>query len=289
MPLSQTQILSNSEISVFKNWILETAIQFLLFGIHATLSVVVLCLSMTESFITILFNGFNLSDLGNIVPSPTKSIASLHILTRFNYAMSDIIVVWRAWVLFPRYTIVKVVLSVCLVGSFAGAFFDGGTAARGFLNNVNYQGTTTEVIILIVPLLFTNLVATVLIGYKTWCHRRDIQNILENTGSSSKVQKILLLLVESAVLYFAIWFGYFLAEYNVTGLELSFEVCPVVMGEIAAIYPLLVILVVARENAKPDSLENTSLSQSIRFASVEAASSHTQGSVAESQVELPID
>ncbi|THU99986.1 hypothetical protein K435DRAFT_935939 [Dendrothele bispora CBS 962.96] len=233
----------------------------------------------TESIIIqIPLNGINLSDLGKIVPSLTKTI----------YAISDIIVVWRAWVLFPRYTIVKVVLSVCLVGSFAGAFLDGGIAARGFLNNIDYQGNNTDIIILTVPLLFTNLVATVLIGYKTWCHRRDIQNNLGNAGSSSRVQKILLLLMESGVLYLTIWFGYALAKYNVTGPELAFQVCSTVMGEIAALYPLLIILVVARENAKPDNLGDMSLSQSMRFASVEVASFHMQGSVVESQVELPM-
>ncbi|THU76602.1 hypothetical protein K435DRAFT_704503 [Dendrothele bispora CBS 962.96] len=59
--------------------------------------------------------------------------------------------------------------------------------------------------ILTIPLIFTNLVATVLIGYKTWCHHRNIQNNLGNAGSSSKVQKILLLLMESGIIYLILW------------------------------------------------------------------------------------
>ena len=45
-----------------------------------------------------------------------------------------------------------------------------------------------------------------------------------------------------------------------------------------AIYPVLVILVAALENAKPDSVNDMSLSQSIRFASAPAQHSGSQKS-----------
>ncbi|THV04393.1 hypothetical protein K435DRAFT_850852 [Dendrothele bispora CBS 962.96] len=57
------------------------------------------------------------------------------------------------------------------------------------------------------------------------------------------------------------------------------------MPEIVALYPLLIILVVAHENAKPENANDMSLSQSIRFASVQAASSEAQNSVEESRAD----
>ncbi|THV01175.1 hypothetical protein K435DRAFT_854030 [Dendrothele bispora CBS 962.96] len=195
MSLPQTQLLSHTGLSVLRGWILETASQFLLFGIHVTLSVVVLCLSTrkgvfmskarvglalftimmllisllaailnTESIIVQIPHGF---DLKQIIPSRAKTM-SLNLLVGLNCAISDVVVVWRAWVLFPRSRIVKIALSVCLVSSFAGAFLEGGIAAKGFKNNLNLQSRSTETMILTIPLIFTNLVATVLIGYKTW-------------------------------------------------------------------------------------------------------------------------
>ncbi|THV04398.1 hypothetical protein K435DRAFT_790965 [Dendrothele bispora CBS 962.96] len=155
----------------------------------------------------------------------------------------------------------------------AGAFLDGGLVARGLMGDIAYSGRSIDTIILTVPLLLTNLVTTALIGYKIWCHRRDIQHNLGATNrSSSKVQKILLLLVECGVFYLGIWVWNKAAIVNT-------------MPEIVALYPLLIILVVTHENAKPENANDMSLSQSIRFASVQAASSEAQNSVEESRAD----
>ncbi|THV01176.1 hypothetical protein K435DRAFT_854031 [Dendrothele bispora CBS 962.96] len=176
MSLPQTQLLSHSGLSILRGWILETASQFLLFGIHVTLSVVVLCLAMrkgvfkskarvglalftivmillsllaailnTESIIVQIPHGF---DLGQIIPLRAMAM-SLNLIVGLNFAISDVVVVWRAWVLFPGSRIVKIALSVCLVGSFAGVVLEGDIAAKGFKNNLNLQ-------------------SSILIGYKTW-------------------------------------------------------------------------------------------------------------------------
>ncbi|THU75417.1 hypothetical protein K435DRAFT_814352 [Dendrothele bispora CBS 962.96] len=111
------------------------------------------------------------------------------------------------------------------------------------------------------PFIITNAVATGTIGWKAWCHHKDIKQNLDLSGNSiSRVQKVLLLLVESGVVYCALW----------------------------ALYPILIILIAALENSKDDPGFNgnldskgngLTLSQSIRFASVaETLDEHVSGS-----------
>ncbi|THU80631.1 hypothetical protein K435DRAFT_695276, partial [Dendrothele bispora CBS 962.96] len=116
------------------------------------------------------------------------------------YVIGDIIVVWRAWVLFPERLAVKVTLSICLLGSF-------GMNLLIIMTVFFYQITVgTSNIILTIPLIFTNFTATILIAFKAWHHFQSIQRNLGSTNrSSSKVLKILFLLIESGLLYLAFW------------------------------------------------------------------------------------
>ncbi|THU78316.1 hypothetical protein K435DRAFT_876759 [Dendrothele bispora CBS 962.96] len=313
MSLSQTQQsypLSDSDLFVLKQWMFQTAIDYVLLGVHATLSIAVLYLSVASgaslsnakiatAFLAIMMlfvslsviiinteflilqiamSGFNPPHLAKTISLETKLDITPNILIRLNYAIGDIIVVWRAWVLFPQSPAVKTGLSICLIGSFVGAFVDAGLIAKRLMIDLSDLGKATDALILVVPLCFTNFIATVLIGYKAWCHRQDIQNNLELTHRPlSKVQKILKLLVESSILYLAIWIGYGVAQLSDSGIELASQIYATIMPEITAVYPLFVILVVARENAKPDNVNNMSLSQSIRFASAQTARSEAEG------------
>ncbi|THU93583.1 hypothetical protein K435DRAFT_861358 [Dendrothele bispora CBS 962.96] len=308
MPLTQTQTslpLSNSDLLVLKNWVFETALGFLLFGVHVTLSIVVLCVFVAQdsrlpksrlalSLVTIMMlafslsslvmniefaitqiplNGYNPPDIGGTISLTNRLEISGSFMERLNYVLGDVVVVWRAWVLFPRRLPVKVTLSICLLGSFVGAFLEFGLISKGVLEKIGGTGTKTDFMILTIPLIFTNFTATALIGFQAWHHFQSVRGNLGSTnGSRNKVLKILLLLIESGSLYLAFWLGYLILGSKQSKATAS-ETYAAMMLELVAIYPILIILAVAHENNKPESVHNMSLSQSIRFASVRASKS----------------
>ncbi|THU85737.1 hypothetical protein K435DRAFT_805680 [Dendrothele bispora CBS 962.96] len=175
MSLPQTQSslpLSDSDILVLKEWVFETALGFLLLGIQTTLSIAVLCtfvLDKTADQNTeIPANGFNPPDLGRIILLDTRLTIGENFMARLNFIMGDIIVVWRAWVLFPQ-RFAKIALSICLIGSFVGIFLDIGLLVKRVIKNPeDVRGEEENAIMVAVPLILTNFTATTLIGFKAW-------------------------------------------------------------------------------------------------------------------------
>ncbi|THU96300.1 hypothetical protein K435DRAFT_797447 [Dendrothele bispora CBS 962.96] len=233
-----------------------------------------LVLRTEDMMIQIPSMGYNpLPDLGKNL---TGLEIGLNLMNRVTYVIGDIVVVWRAWVLFPQRLPAKIALSICLMGSFVGVFWDTGLLIKRVMKSpYDIPGGEKNVILLAVPLIFTNFTATTLIGFKAWHHFQNIQNNLGSTnGSPIKVLKILLLLIESGLLYLAFWVIASIG-YIVVGLKgttgMAAEIYLTIMLELVAIYPVLIILAVAYESNKPENLNDMSLSQSIRFASVQAS------------------
>ncbi|THU86119.1 hypothetical protein K435DRAFT_868580 [Dendrothele bispora CBS 962.96] len=321
LPLSDIDILS------VKQWVSEIAPMSLLLGVQMTLSIMLLCIFVAQdiplskaklalSLVTItmflaslsslVMNvkfiiiqiplvGYNPPDLGEVISLITKLEIGVDSLNRLNYLMGDIIVVWRAWVLFPQKLPAKMALSICLMGSFVGVFMDLGLHVKDSMEDV-YETNREEMeaIILTVPLILTNFTATTLIGSKAWYHFQNIRDNLGSTnGSSSKALKILLLLIESGLLYLGFWIGYLvLGLTQDSDSSIAQKVYLVgIMPELVAIYPVLVILAVAHESNKPENVNNMSLSQSIRFASAQASKSDSEvrESEGESQLAFPPD
>ncbi|THU78027.1 hypothetical protein K435DRAFT_811918 [Dendrothele bispora CBS 962.96] len=133
------------------------ALSFLLLGVQVTLSIVVLCIPL---------NGHNPIDIGSNISLTNWLDIGGNLMERLNYVMGDVVVVWKAWVLFPQRLAVKVTLSISLLGSFVGAFLELGLLAKEVSENFSYTGNKTMT--LTVPLIFTNFTATALIGFKAW-------------------------------------------------------------------------------------------------------------------------
>ncbi|THU87607.1 hypothetical protein K435DRAFT_804179 [Dendrothele bispora CBS 962.96] len=197
--------------------------------------------------------------------------AGLGFVVRLNFLLSDKIVVWRTWVLFPFNTLVKSTLVFCMVV----ATDSGGAATQNLLMSL--------------PLLITNALATALVGYKAWSHRKDIKQNLRSTATMSKALKTLWLLIESGLM------AYIIMEADPNSGDaygsspaLTFaNITPV----LAALSPFIVTLVAALEGTKEpgNNGDNGSLSQSIRSASENAAASATNVSMTRSGGVLEID
>ncbi|KAF5348971.1 hypothetical protein D9758_014213 [Tetrapyrgos nigripes] len=207
--MSQTQQLSyplsSSDIYAIKEWILELAIQWLLYGADATLllsascillsqqkhhsmsqrtllALVVLMLILSSASIALnsVFVLIQIPSLGNDVDLINSEgftvrllqvVAASGIVDRVNYVTGDGIVVWRAWAMYPRNFLVKVILIICMIASVVGTFLDAGIGAARVLGSSDFSdilGKKTSALMMCLPLLGTNIIATVCIGYKAW-------------------------------------------------------------------------------------------------------------------------
>ncbi|KAJ7494302.1 hypothetical protein B0H11DRAFT_1910903 [Mycena galericulata] len=144
-------------------------------------------------------------------------------LRRFTYFLSDVIVVWRAWVIWQNNRLVHAGLAICIlatgVTSLTLAVFNTKSqfeGARYTRNTQNFLGTF--------GLLFTNAVCTLLISWKLWYYRRNIKKYINRPGGdSTKVESILILLMETGGLYCVFWILLMIGDYGYYGPDFGFE------------------------------------------------------------------
>lgn len=106
------------------------------------------------------------------------------------FVLGDCIVAWRAWILWDRNITVRVLLCVCLLGSFGNYFLEFFHREPGERIDVKFtfivaavvDGTLTvigevrgqrersgvQTLVLTFPLFFTNIVSTSLVALKAW-------------------------------------------------------------------------------------------------------------------------
>ncbi|KAF5336787.1 hypothetical protein D9758_017708 [Tetrapyrgos nigripes] len=314
--------LSNSDLATLKEWIFQIAIEWLIHGVNVTLALTVFCailsqqkypsrpqlvllavvvfmliIATTYATLNVLFvlvqiplNGYNVDNVAHVIQQVTDIDIALNMVERLNYVIGDGIVLWRAWILFPRDLVVKGVLLICFMGSLGGALADGGLVAVRFLHNPADPGKKRDTLVMALPLLITNMAATGLIAYKAWLHGRDIRKTLKDCGNQvSRAQKILMLLVESGMIYCGIWITYIIINFSTEASSTAFTIISSALPALAigTLYPILIILIVALEKSREAirSRNDMSLSQSIRFASVETAASQPDSQV-ERQTEV---
>ncbi|THU87604.1 hypothetical protein K435DRAFT_867129 [Dendrothele bispora CBS 962.96] len=220
--------------------------------------------------------------------------AGMGFVVRLNFLLSDGIVVWRTWVLFPFDKLVKFTLVFCMLVASVCTCVDGAiTASRtafDILHSVG--GPATRNLLMSLPLLFTNVLATGLIGYKAWSHRKAVkQNLLSTKTTMSKALKTLWLMIESGLVYCIIWMAYIIVIETGPNSNDALATAPAsifisIIPLLAALFPALVILVTALEDNKESSNRSRILSQSIQFASRNTATSATGISTARSNIFL---
>ncbi|THU83197.1 hypothetical protein K435DRAFT_871546 [Dendrothele bispora CBS 962.96] len=152
-----------------------------------------------------------------------------------------------------------------MAGSLVGGSVDGGLATAQILKDWDSSTPQINNLIMNLPLLFTNMIATLLVGHKTWYHYQDVKKNLSNSGTSSrKVQKVLLLLVESGSMYCIFWIVNIIISFKYDETTAIYQCWVAAVPGLSALYPVLIIVIAAAENAKSAAIDEMSLSQSIR-------------------------
>ncbi|ETW83624.1 hypothetical protein HETIRDRAFT_241657, partial [Heterobasidion irregulare TC 32-1] len=117
--------------------------------------------------------------------------------------LSDAIVVWRAWALWSGNRIITIGL-ICLLAVTASTllsiFFTDvihGSRVGGIVQRTSW-----------LTAFMTNVVVTSLVAYKAWKHRQFIKSQFGSGSKRTNTEKILILLIESGVLYCLVWVSF---------------------------------------------------------------------------------
>ncbi|KAI0687117.1 hypothetical protein C8T65DRAFT_590628, partial [Cerioporus squamosus] len=124
----------------------------------------------------------------------------------------DSVVWWRAWVLWPGSRAVRsvCVIMILLTTSTHSLYFRSRIAITMLLvatratYGTMFSGDAWGIAAALSSLL-TNIVATTLIAYRAWYHRRTIMSYFRGSPRHTQVERTLALLIESGLLYCALW------------------------------------------------------------------------------------
>ncbi|RDX40295.1 hypothetical protein OH76DRAFT_361381 [Lentinus brumalis] len=186
------------------------------------------------------------------------------IILTVNVVLGDAIVWWRVLAIWPDSLIVKVAGVVLLQSTLSMGLFDISDSCpetvftdltlvnlamvpSGTMFEQDLFGLTASVLS-----LASNLVATALVWCKAWEHRKFIASV--SLGRSSKVEKVLALLVESGAVYCVLWMA--IVAYQVTWQVQGTDALPHVdafvdyfikgcLIPLVGMYPTAIILLVA--------------------------------------------
>ncbi|KAF5372096.1 hypothetical protein D9758_005037 [Tetrapyrgos nigripes] len=229
--------LSVEDAAIIKGWIIGEAVEGLLYGVEALLAVsalfimlrqgmtktwsrwsmfLAICIMLTASTINLVGDlkvyTVQIQVLGddpNFDPSPVmiKWNVLKVIFARISYFVGDSIVIWRAWILFPKNRDMKKLLAACGIISIGAIIADIVVTIKANVNK-NYEIST---IILPIGFLISNIAIAALVAYKTWLLREFIRNTYgDSVGRGTKFLQMTYLLAESGVFYCIIWILIFL-------------------------------------------------------------------------------
>uniref|UniRef100_D8QA33 Uncharacterized protein n=1 Tax=Schizophyllum commune (strain H4-8 / FGSC 9210) TaxID=578458 RepID=D8QA33_SCHCM len=188
----------------------------------------------------------------------------------FSYALSDAVLVWRAWCLWPDWFLAKCILSLCLCGTVAGGIVESTWTYWPSLYYTGIRESIGQYLTWFIPLLTTNIVATVLIGKKFLHHHREIQGSLGFFKRKSQAEAVLMLLLESGLAYILFLAVECIMVFAANKDEYSGAIIfTTIAHHIAGIYPTCVLF--AAMGGTTDSLLSAQVSQAMRFADPPAA------------------
>ncbi|KIK56343.1 hypothetical protein GYMLUDRAFT_99188 [Collybiopsis luxurians FD-317 M1] len=182
------------------------------------------------------------------------------VFVRINYVLSDYVVVWRCWTLWDRVVFPRLFLAFCVMGSTVAAIISGAMCIRDDILFGSAKSGPQD-LILIAPLIITNICSTSLVGYKAWQHRRFMKENLGRETKSSQAGKVLILLVESGAIYCLLGILAMISsevfKADTARAELGKATLSSLQTHLAGIYPTAVILLVTLEKTQKDAFERT--------------------------------
>ncbi|KAG6828070.1 hypothetical protein H0H92_009372 [Tricholoma furcatifolium] len=175
--------------------------------------------------------------------------------------IGDAVVVWRAWVLFPDQLYFMILPVMMVLGTTAVSItYVSSYVSSSFSGQINSRLFGASIILS----MATNVIATLLIVYKLWSHRKFVNKTLGASRRHSPAQKVLDILVESGLIYCALQIVTLtldsLPSAPIMGTPYAYAVqvflCSYTV--ISAMYPTIVILLVNTQRSFVDTYAFTS-------------------------------
>lgn len=176
------------------------------------------------------------------------------------FILSDGIVLWRTWVLYWEQRWIMLAPCALLLGTIGTSL-----AFLALDSNPSIMDSTTLVLAstrtfnaALALSLATNVVSTMLIFYKLWSHLRFKRKMGIKSKSTSPVQKVMIILVESGVVFCAIQ-AINLSLQIVQPRQVSqasaiaTAVVLVILDMATAMYPSIVVLIVSQQRSMVES------------------------------------
>ncbi|KAF9067410.1 hypothetical protein BDP27DRAFT_1422837 [Rhodocollybia butyracea] len=157
--------------------------------------------------------------------------------------MSDAMVTWRAWVMWPTNKLVRLTLVLLMVSDvvvvFGDILFDELT-----FPNLSRSGDLAAVVVSVI----INIITTLLIAFKAWHYRQRTKQV--NIGLTKSLC-IMLLWIESGVIYtiFHVLFTIFVfldapVKGTFSGVDVMYRILAQIVVAFGTIYPLAVFIIV---------------------------------------------
>ncbi|KAF8233304.1 hypothetical protein L208DRAFT_1395954 [Tricholoma matsutake] len=174
--------------------------------------------------------------------------------------INDIVVKWQAWVLFPQCRWVMIGPLFFLLVAFVTMLIGLPTAERSQNMFIIISNC------MLAASIVTNLLTTLLIGYKLWVYQKATNN-LGLKKQQSHVQKVLFLLVESGVIFLILQLAYFLLGMLTSNTGTAAYYAHAVFSSIyyklgaslpsamiCTMYPALILIIVNKEHSIIDTV-----------------------------------
>jgi len=170
--------------------------------------------------------------------------------------VGDFVICWRAWVLLPQEKFWRSVLATILIGNTVANLADPIFGVFETDNQSNKSHIVVDWISLAFSLL-ANTTAIALIGWKAWTHYHTMRKLL--VCRISRVQKTLLLFVESGALFLVLQLYSLMGKimpsmqsFDMTS-SLSMSLVSTIGQDLwvasAAIYPVAIIILIHSQNS----------------------------------------
>jgi len=169
--------------------------------------------------------------------------AIMGVIAKLNPVLSDVVFAWRAIVLWKYDRRVVTILSICVLGTFAASIYDlklllqSHPTAQG--SQILLRLDRKVRAIFVGPILCTNLLSTSLIAWKAWDYHRTVGPHIRKGRPSGRVEKVLMLLIESDIVYCILWMFYLLTAFGILPGTGTYIV-NMVMLYISSTYPVSV-------------------------------------------------
>ncbi|KAF8639291.1 hypothetical protein AX17_001602 [Amanita inopinata Kibby_2008] len=198
------------------------------------------------------------------------------ILFVFMLILGDSVVLWRTWALYHGERLIILVPFLTWIGSTIAAFFElgcdikTGWALLDTTPSASSQGSqicARSDLSSFTLSYATNVFCTALIFHKAWRHRQAMKRFLGSARRRTQAEKIMTLLVESGLLYLAIYTLQAVPIYGGSspGSLVAWEVVNAIIQQAFGMYPTAIVVLVELQKSLWDTDEISRELSDLRF------------------------